>query len=102
MQALAALGLLDELTPRLVSGENVSQTLQFIETGNAELGFVAASQVMGKRNVWMVPAALYEPIEQDAVLLRNGENNPAAGAFMEFLRSDAAVAVLEAGGYLVE
>ena len=102
VQALAALGLLDELTPRLVSGENVSQTLQFIETGNAELGFVAASQVMGKRNVWMVPAALYEPIEQDAVLLRNGENNPAAGAFMEFLRSDAAVAVLEAGGYLVE
>lgn len=102
VQALTALGLLDELTPGLVTGENVSQTLQFVETGNAELGFVAASQVVGKRNAWMVPVALYEPIEQDAVLLRNGESNPAALAFMEFLRSDAAVAVIEAGGYLVE
>lgn len=101
-EAIAALGLTDAIKPKLVTGENISQTLQFIESGNAELGFVAASQVVGKSSVWIVPAALFEPIRQNAVLLKTGQANPAATAYIDFLRSDAAVAVIEAAGYVVE
>lgn len=101
-EAIEALGLTAGITPKLVTGENITQTLQFVETGNAELGFVAASQVVGKAGVWLVPAELHQPIRQDAVLLKAGEANPAATAFIDFLKSDAAVAVIEASGYLVE
>ncbi|SEQ33242.1 molybdate transport system substrate-binding protein [Devosia sp. YR412] len=101
-EALAALGLTEAVTPKLVTGENITQTLQFIESGNAELGFTAASQVVGKSSVWLVPADLYEPIRQDAVLLKTGEVNPAALAYIDFLKSDVAVAVIEAAGYVVE
>ena len=101
-QAIEALGLTEAITPKLVTGENISQTLQFTESGNAELGFVAASQVIGKARVWIVPADLYEPIRQDAVLLKTGQANPAASAFLDFLQSDAAMAVIEASGYVVE
>lgn len=102
LEALAAMGLTDVITPKLVTAENITQALQFVESGNAELGFVAASQVIGKPGVWPVPAELYQPIRQDAVLLKAGEANPAASAFVEFLRSDAARAVIEASGYAVE
>lgn len=101
-QVLTALGLTAMVTPRLVTGETITQTLQFVETGNAELGFVAASQVVGKSGVWIVPAGLYEPIQQDGVLLRAGVDNPAALAFMDFLKSEKAVTVIEAAGYVVE
>ena len=101
-EALTALGLTDAVTPKLVTGENITQALQFIDSGNAELGFVAASQVIGKSSVWLVPADLYEPIRQDGVLLKTGEANPAAIAFIDFLKSDAAVAVIEKAGYVVE
>ena len=102
METVSALGLSDAITPKLVTGENISQTLQFVESGNAELGFVAASQVIGKPGVWLVPAGLYAPIRQDAVLLETGKDNPAATAFLDFLSSDAAVAVIEAAGYRVD
>jgi molybdate transport system substrate-binding protein len=101
-EAIAALGLTDAVAPKLVTGENITQTLQFVESGNAELGFVAASQVIGKPSVWLVPAELHAPIRQDGVLLKAGEDNPAAIAFVDFLRSDDAVAVIEASGYLIE
>lgn len=101
-EALDALGLTEVVTPKLVTGENITQTLQFIESGNAELGFVAASQVNGKSGVWLVPTDLYGPIRQDAVLLKTGKANPAATAFIEFLKSEKAVAVIEAAGYVVE
>lgn len=101
VETLTALGLFATLEPKLVQGENISQTLQFVETGNAELGFVAASQVLGKGDQWLVPEDLHVPIAQGAVLLREGEDNPAALTFMDFLRSDAAVAVIEASGYSV-
>lgn len=101
-EALDALGLTEVVMPKLVTGENITQTLQFIETGNAELGFVAASQLTDTSSVWLVPADLYKPIRQEAVLLKTGEANPAATAFIAFLKSEKAVAVIEAAGYLVE
>lgn len=101
-EAIAALGLTADISPKLVTGETISQTLHFVESGNAELGFVAASQVVGKPQVWLVPAELFEPIRQDAVLLKTGESNPAAVAFVDFLKSDKAVAVIKAAGYAVE
>ncbi len=101
VEVLDALGLYDAIEPRLVQGETISQTLQFVESGNAELGFVAASQVLGKGDQWLVPGALHEPIAQGAVLLKQGEDNPAAMAFVEFLKTDTAVAVIEGAGYSV-
>lgn len=79
------LGVLPMLQSRFVQGENIAQTYQFILSGNAELGFVALSQVYkdGKitaGSAWRVPANLYEPIRQDALLLAKGKDKPAAGA----------------------
>jgi molybdate transport system substrate-binding protein len=101
VETLTALGLYGGVEPKLVRGENISQTLQFVESGNAELGFVAASQVTGKADVWLVPADLHAPIAQGAVLLKQGADNEAAVAFLAFLRSDEAVVVIEAAGYAV-
>lgn len=101
IETLEALGLYGAIEPKIVWGETISQTLQFVETGNAEFGFVAASQVIGKADIWLVPEALHAPIAQGAVLLKHGESNPAAIAFLEFLRTDDAVAVIEAAGYSV-
>lgn len=101
METLTALGKLDAVTPRVVTGENITQTLQFVDSGNAELGFVAASQVLGKGKQWLVPEADHEPIRQDAVLLKAGANKPAAAKFLDYLRSDAAIAIITAAGYSV-
>ena len=101
MEVIDKLGLTASLASRQVTGENISQTLQFVESGNAELGFVALSQVADKSapEIWLVPAEDYAPIRQDAVLLRTGEANPAAAAFLAFLKSDEARAIIEAYGY---
>ncbi len=104
MQTLAALGLQDAVGPKLVMGENIAQTYQFVFTGNAELGFVALSQVMqdGKPmrgSVWRVPAALHAPIRQDAVLLEPGRDDPAARAWLDYLRGPKARAVIQSFGY---
>jgi len=101
VETLTALGLYEAIEPKVVWGENISQTLQFVDTGNAELGFVAASQVLDKADKWIVPEELHAPIAQGAVLLKEGETNPAAVAFLEFLKSDQAVAIIEAAGYSV-
>jgi molybdate transport system substrate-binding protein len=104
MQVIRQRGLGDTLHPHLVVGENIGQTFQFVKTGNAALGFVALSQVMvdGKLSAgsaWRVPNALYEPIRQDAVLLKAGEHSPAAQALLQYLRGDAARQVIRAYGY---
>lgn len=106
-QTLEALGLWDELSPRLVQGENIGQTFQFVATGNAELGFVALSQVMSphladKGSRWEVPGDLYDPVRQDAVLLKHGGDNDAARAFLAFLRGDKARALITSYGYGIE
>lgn len=95
------LGLTADLSPKLVVGQNISQALQFVDSGNAELGFVALSQVVDKpqSQVWHVPTDLYEPILQDAVLLQMGADNSAAAAFLEFLMGPEAAAIIARYGY---
>lgn len=99
--ALRALGVYDQVQPRLVFGNNVAQAYQFVISGNAELGLVALAQVAthagGSR--WLVPAELHPALEQDAVLLQPGAGNPAARAFLDFLRTPAARAVIARYGY---
>jgi molybdate transport system substrate-binding protein len=102
METLDKLGLTSQIEPKLVTGENITQTLQFIETGNAELGFVAASQVVGKTGVWIVPESYHAPIRQDAVLLTTGQDSEAAKAFVDFLQGEAAREVIESAGYKVD
>ena len=104
MDVLTRLGLADALAPRLVTGESIGQAFQFVSTGNAELGFVALSQVAvpGRPPVgsqWLVPASMHRPIRQDAVLLKAGEKNPAALALLAHLRSPAAQQVIRSFGY---
>ena len=96
--------LLDTLQPLFVLGENISQTHQFISTGNAELGFVALSQVSENGKItsgsgWVVPVNFYQPIKQDAVLLKTGEKNPAAKALLDYLKSPAAKTIIQKYGY---
>lgn len=103
-QVLERLGLTTALAPKIVQGENIAQTYQFIKSGNAELGFVALSQVYAQGAVkegsaWIVPAALYSPIRQDVVLLVKGKDNPAAAALLQFMRSEQAQAVIKSFGY---
>ncbi len=98
---MQALGVYEALTPKLVQGENITQTYQFVDTGNAELGFVALSQI-AKRDGgarWIVPETLYPAILQDAVLLKTGAANEAATAFVAFLRSPEAVEMIRSFGY---
>lgn len=104
IEVLRALGLHAALTPKLVQGNSIAQTYQFIETGNAELGFVALSQVMAnpRGSRWVVPQSLYTPIRQDAVLLKTGANSVAARELLAFLKSPAARALIEKYGYGLE
>lgn len=100
LDVLESLGLTDAVTDRLVTGSDVGATYAFIASGNAELGFIALSQLPdGQGSVWIVPEELHAPLAQDAVLLNRGADNPAATGFLAFLRSDEARAVIEAAGY---
>ncbi|WP_167631667.1 molybdate ABC transporter substrate-binding protein [Mariprofundus ferrooxydans] len=105
-QVMQQLGVWQGLQGKLVRGDSIAQTFQFVASGNAEAGFVAGSQVKGWKgdpgSVWEIPVSLYQPITQQAVLLNRGRDNPAAKAFLEFLHSDAARAVISAYGYGVE
>ncbi|RKT60954.1 molybdate transport system substrate-binding protein [Azonexus fungiphilus] len=104
IETLTRLKLLDAVQPKLVQGENIAQTFQFASTGNADLAFVALSQVfkdgkLSSGSAWIVPGAMHEPIHQDAVILTKGKDNPAAAAFLEFLKSPYAHAVIQSYGY---
>jgi molybdate transport system substrate-binding protein len=103
MEVMKALGSLDALLPKLVTAENITQAHQFISTGNAELGFVALSQVLKDGRIegssWVVPAKLYTPIRQDAVLLDKGKGKSAATALLQYLKSPKAIAVIQSFGY---
>lgn len=104
MQTLVALKLTASVAPKLVMGENINQTYQFVASGNAPLGFVALSQVQRDQRLvagsaWLVPATLYAPIRQDAVLLKRGEAHLAAREFLQFLRSSVATQIIRSYGY---
>jgi molybdate transport system substrate-binding protein len=103
LETLKKLGLSERLGPKLVQGTSVTQAFQFVDTGAAELGFVALSQVVGVKggSRWVVPAGFHTPIDQQAVLLKAGAADPAAMAFMSFLRSGEAKAVIRRYGYEV-
>jgi molybdate transport system substrate-binding protein len=104
IETMAALGVLEALRPRFVQGESIAQTYQFVASENAQLGFVALSQVVADGRIasgsgWIVPSGLHAPIRQDAILLRKGRDNPAAVALMQYLRSDKALAIIRSHGY---
>lgn len=103
-QVLDKLGLSQAVAGKRVEGQSISQTLQFVASGNAELGFVALSQVyrngeIAEGSAWVVPAALHEPLHQDAVLLSRGADNPVAAALLAYLKSPAATAIIRRYGY---
>ncbi len=104
VQTLTALQLLPVLQDKLIQGQNIGQTFQFVKTGNAELGFVALGQVAQdtQGSYWVVPQELYQPIRQDAVLLNKGRDNPAAVAFMDFLKGDTAAQIIRKYGYALD
>lgn len=104
IETLKKLGVLERIEPRFVQGESISQAHQFVATGNAELGFVALSQVYKEGRItsgsaWIVPANLYAPIRQDAVVLARGKSNRAATALADYLQSDKSRAIIKAYGY---
>ena len=104
VEAMEKLGLAATLQPKLVTGESIGQTYNFIATGNAELGFVALAQVLegGKLksgSMWVVPAQYHAPIIQDAVILNRAASNPAAKAWMELLKTPQSKALIRSYGY---
>ena len=104
LQTLTALGLAQGLQAKLVQGESVGQTLQFVSSGNAALGFVALSQVgvdgkISQGSAWVVPEALYAPLKQDVLLLKGGKDKPAAQALLRYLRGERARTILKSYGY---
>lgn len=104
VEVMKNMKLLGKLEPKFVQGENIAQTHQFVATGNAELGFVALSQVFKDGKVtggsaWVVPEKLHQPLRQDAVLLKTGAHNPAAKALLSYLKSPAAIAIMRTLGY---
>lgn len=105
-EALTRLNLWEKAVPRIVYGENITQTAQFVETGNADAGFVALSLVLSPKLTdkgrWQeVDPSLYSPLEQGAVITKHGAGNAASARFMAFLRSAEARAVFERFGYRV-
>lgn len=103
-EVLAKLKLTEATQAKIVEGQNISQAYQFVSTGNAELGFVALSQIYKDGKVtsgsaWIVPNDLYSPIKQDAVVLTKGKDNAAAKALMEYLKGPKAAAVIKSYGY---
>lgn len=101
MAVLDALELTDAVSRAIVTGENITQTLQYVDSGSAELGFVALSQVIDKptAEVWIVPQTYYREIRQNAVLLKAGQGNAAARAFLDYVMGPEAAEIVAAAGY---
>ena len=103
-QVLAGMGLTDRVKGKIVEGQNITQAYQFVSTGNAELGFVALSQIykdgkVSRGSAWIVPASMHDPIKQDAVILNKGKDSAAAKALVEYLKGPKAAAVIKSYGY---
>ena len=103
-QVLAKEGLTEQVRDKLVEGQNITQAYQFVSTGNAELGFVALSQIykdgkVTRGSAWLVPASMHDPIKQDAVILNKGKDSAAAKALVDYLTGPKAAAVINSYGY---
>lgn len=107
-QVLAHLGLWQPLQPKLVRGDSIAQAFQFVVSGNAQAGFVARSQVIAweadlapseRGSLWEIPQRLYQPIDQQVILLERGAGNDAARSWMAFLQSETAMAIIRDYGY---
>jgi molybdate transport system substrate-binding protein len=104
LQTMQKLGLWNEIRPLIVQGENIGQTFQFVASQNAELGFVALSQILDPKNKfegkrWDVPETFYDPLKQDIVILKKGKSNPDAKVLWEYLQSNAAKLIIKKYGY---
>lgn len=104
VQTMQKLGVLSRLEPRIVQGESITQAFQFVSSGNAQLGFVALSQVwengkLKSGSAWIVPETMHEQLKQDAVLLNPGKDAPAAAALLDYLKSDKARKIIVRYGY---
>jgi len=104
LQTLEAMQLVDTTRPYRVTGQNIAQTFQFVASGNAQLGFIARTQILAlpaseRGSYWQVPEEMHEPIQQAAVMLRRGRENKAAQAFLQFLQSPQAQSIIRARGY---
>jgi molybdate transport system substrate-binding protein len=107
IETLEALGLKAAIEPKLVMGENIAQTYQFVDTRNADIGFVALSQVMQdgeivKGSGWIVPGEMHAPIRQDALILNSGKDNPALTELFVYLKGEKAQAIIHDFGYETE
>ena len=103
-QVLDKLKLTEATKAKIVEGQNITQAYQFVSTGNAELGFVALSQIYKDGKVtsgsaWIVPANLHDPIKQDAVILNKGKDSAAAKALVQYLKGPKAAAIIKSYGY---
>jgi molybdate transport system substrate-binding protein len=103
-QVLDKLGLTQQVAGKLVEGQNITQAHQFVTSGNAEMGFVALSQIykngkLEQGSAWIVPAELHDPIRQDAVVLLNGKDSAAAKALADFLKGPKAAELIRSFGY---
>lgn len=103
VEAMKKLGVYDSVAPKVVTGETIAQAYQFVSSGNSLLGFVALSQVLKDGQIagsaWIVPADLYTPIRQDAVLLNAGKDKPGPVALLKYLQGAKAQAVIKSYGY---
>ncbi|MBO0664332.1 molybdate ABC transporter substrate-binding protein [Jiella sp. MQZ9-1] len=101
IETISKLGISGTLSDKIVKGNNIAQAYQFVASGNADLGFVALSQVIKTKggSRWIVPAKDHTPIRQDAVLLNTGKTNPAAKAFIDFLKGPEAAKIIKSYGY---
>jgi len=103
-QVLSRLGLSDAIKAKLVEGQSITQAYQFVSTGNAQLGFVALSQIykdgqLTSGSAWIVPGNLHDPIKQDAVILSKGKDSVAAKALVDYLKGPKAAAIIKSYGY---
>ena len=104
MEVIQHLGVQASVVPKLVQGESIGQAYQFVSTENAQLGFVALSQIsfegrIAQGSAWVVPQHMHTPLKQDAVLLNAGKDNAAAQALLKYLQGDKAKAIIRQYGY---
>ena len=104
MEVISKLGVQASVVPKLVQGESIGQAYQFVSTENAQLGFVALSQIsldgrISQGSAWVVPQSMHTPLKQDAVLLNAGKDNAAAHALLKYLQADKAKAIITRYGY---